>query len=85
MEDKNLATNFQEVYPWLKRDGATDKYTVYSFDACQVLANSPQNWDALKNAESITGIVMVLDFIERHHQLNVSDGWVTKRRGSILS
>jgi hypothetical protein len=63
LEDGSLPENFERDNPEFKREKATGKYTVYRALLCRVLACSPQRGDALRNADSITGIVLALSHI----------------------
>jgi hypothetical protein len=63
LEHSSLPKNFERDHPKLKRDKETGKYTAYDAFLCRVLARSPQCGDALRNADSITGIVLALSHI----------------------
>ena len=69
MDDSNLPEDFETKFPELKRDARTGKYRAYGLGVCHVLGNSPQYLDALKNADSIAGIVVFLEYLQEHDEI----------------
>jgi hypothetical protein len=63
LEDSSLPKNFKRDNLELKREKATGKYIVCRASLYCVLACSPLRDDALRNADSITGIMLALSHI----------------------
>jgi hypothetical protein len=69
LDDSSLPENFESDNPGLKYKQPKEGYTVYGAKFCRLLACSAQRGDALRNADSITGIVLALNHI-----------WETRRK-----
>jgi hypothetical protein len=59
----------------MKRNLKTEKFKMYGFHCCRMLANSPHYLDALKNADSMAGMVVFLDYMWRHQHVDISSGY----------
>jgi hypothetical protein len=78
LNDSSLPEDFESQFPGAKRDASTGKYKAYGLFRCIMLAHSPQNQEALNKADSITGIVLFLDYIAKNPDMRLQYGIPSK-------
>ncbi|KAF7503482.1 hypothetical protein GJ744_003711 [Endocarpon pusillum] len=80
LENNNLPPNYPVHPPEQFPPDWTGTYSVYGLELCQVLANSPQHRDAMRNADNIAILVSFLALFWEHPEIDSSSGYARDAR-----